>query len=281
MYFECGDKHLQAINKGCSFFSGSILLVEDEKARDSIVCDLIEQMGVTVIAANNGESAVQKWQKYQPSLIVIDLDGAVLDGLTAMRTIRYAEKYLPEHPHIPIIALAVEEITARVTDVGDAGGNGLITKPFEKSDFVCLFEQYLSQETKEGKARMDTAYKEADLPARVSMTLNLQVLNDLKVVLGEDIDILYNAFFSDANGVTENLTQELKKPAELMDLESISRSGHSMKSISQNVGAEALSAVSEQLESLAKEKKVLEIQNKIQMLLDEYNLLSEALNEER
>lgn len=66
-----------------------------------------------------------------------------------------------------------------------------------------------------------------------------------------------------------------------MDLECIYRSGHSMKSISQNVGAEALSVVSEQLESLAKENKVLEIQNKIQMLLDEYNLLSEALNEER
>jgi two-component system sensor histidine kinase/response regulator len=91
-----------------------ILIVEDNPANRLLLKQLMIQLGVEVLEAENGEQAIALWQQWQPNLIFMDMQMPVLNGYEATRQIRQQEQELTIEPRptpTKIIALTASAFT--------------------------------------------------------------------------------------------------------------------------------------------------------------------------
>ncbi len=106
--------------------SHRILVVDDDKNIVRLVQSYLEQAGMTVLTAYDGEQAQQVIRRERPDLIVLDLMLPKRDGWEITRWLR-ADEHLAA---IPILML-----TARVEDTDkilglELGADDYLTKPF-------------------------------------------------------------------------------------------------------------------------------------------------------
>lgn len=103
----------------------TVLVADDHLVNRKYMGALLEDMGHTVVFAENGEQACIAVQSHRPDLVLMDLHMPVLDGFDATRRIR--ESMGPKQ--LPIIALTADVFAqARDKAVG-CGMNGFVSKP--------------------------------------------------------------------------------------------------------------------------------------------------------
>jgi len=69
-----------------------ILLVEDNKFNQEVALGFLERFGCQVEVAENGQEALEKWEKNRYDILFMDVHMPVMDGFTATREIRRREK---------------------------------------------------------------------------------------------------------------------------------------------------------------------------------------------
>ncbi|MCO5211800.1 MAG: PAS domain S-box protein [Caldilinea sp.] len=103
----------------------TILLVEDAEATITVVRDYLEHAGFRVAVARNGREGIALARRLRPSLILMDVQMPILDGLDTVRLLRQE----PEHAHTPIIALTALALENDRERCLAAGMDDYIAKP--------------------------------------------------------------------------------------------------------------------------------------------------------
>lgn len=119
-----------------------VLLVEDNDLNMEVAKDLLEDLGVSVICARDGQEAVDIFEKMEAGsldLILMDLMMPVLDGYGATKKIRLSQK--KDASRIPIIALSANAFAEDVRRSKNAGMNGHLAKPIN----IPLLKQTLAK----------------------------------------------------------------------------------------------------------------------------------------
>lgn len=99
-------------------------------------------------------------------------------------------------------------------------------------------------------------------------TINLKAFENLKALVGSDfIGELIDTFLADA----PNIIQQLRDSLATRDVDTFRRAAHSLKSNADSFGASALTVQSRELEQLARENKLSEISNQLQVLEEAYD----------
>src|SRR5215213_6069167 len=80
----------------------TVLIVEDYEDARSFMKFLVESHGYQVIEASDGIEALDRFKKYHPDLVLMDISLPVVDGLTATKAIREVDG---AKSHVPIIAV--------------------------------------------------------------------------------------------------------------------------------------------------------------------------------
>ncbi|MGH7970307.1 MAG: ATP-binding protein, partial [Limisphaerales bacterium] len=103
-----------------------ILVVDDEQMVVELAKTTLENFGYRVITAPNGLEAVAVFQAHQAEikLLLTDTDMPVLDGLSAIRTIRNMT------PGLPVIAASGAERNLNDRANGDLKAVSLLAKPY-------------------------------------------------------------------------------------------------------------------------------------------------------
>jgi len=119
---------------------GKILVVDDEVNITQILEFSIGAEGYEVIAAQNGEEAIDKARREQPDLIILDIMMPIIDGYEACRIL----KANPLTKHIPVILL-----TAKGRDIDkrlgyEVGATDYIIKPFSPNKLIDRIHKLLS-----------------------------------------------------------------------------------------------------------------------------------------
>jgi len=110
-----------------------ILLVEDNKFNQDVIIYLLEDSGLIIDIANNGEEAVSMLNN-EYDLILMDIQMPIIDGYEATEIIRKQNRY------IPIIALSANAMKKDIEKSKNGGMNEHLTKPI---NFELLYEMLL------------------------------------------------------------------------------------------------------------------------------------------
>lgn len=124
-----------------------ILLAEDNDLNAEIAETLLGSYNFQVDRATNGEEALKGYLSKPVghySLILMDIQMPVMDGLTAAREIRKCGK--PGAHDIPIIAMSANAFQEDVERSLNAGMNAHTTKPIEIEKLVELLSNYLPKQ---------------------------------------------------------------------------------------------------------------------------------------
>jgi CheY-like chemotaxis protein len=129
-----------AVNAGLA-----VLVAEDNEINALLVRALLTRLGHRPTIAENGAVALEAWQAAQTagtpySLVLMDVQMPVMDGLEAARRIRAAERQAGVHP-TPILALTA---TAGADDreaALAAGMNEVLVKPLDRERLIEAIER--------------------------------------------------------------------------------------------------------------------------------------------
>lgn len=108
-----------------------ILVADDSPSIRQILLALLGRQGHQVFAAEDGQQALDLFQRHQPDLLLLDIMMPVLDGMEVARRIR-AEKL---DRWVPIIFLSALDRRENLVAGLEAGGDDFLAKPL---DFALL-----------------------------------------------------------------------------------------------------------------------------------------------
>lgn len=126
--------------------TGKIMIVEDEKKMRILVADYLKREGYEIIEAENGEVALEIFEKYNDiDLIILDIMMPKYDGWTVCREIRKSSS-------MPIVMLTAKSQDSDELLGFELGVDEYITKPFKPSILVArinaLFNRIKASESK-------------------------------------------------------------------------------------------------------------------------------------
>lgn len=116
-----------------------ILVVDDRDENLKVAIDLLKLVGFETNEAVNGQEAIEKFDSWNPHLILMDMRMPVMDGYEATRRIKSTEK----GKNIPIVALTASAFEDERKKVESLGMNGYIRKPFRESELFLTIGKIL------------------------------------------------------------------------------------------------------------------------------------------
>lgn len=113
-----------------------ILIVDDDSNIAELISIYLTKECFDTLIVNDGESALEEYQKYSPNLILLDLMLPGIDGYEVCREIRAKSQ-------IPIIMLSAKsEIFDKVLGL-ELGADDYIIKPFDSKELVARVKAVL------------------------------------------------------------------------------------------------------------------------------------------
>jgi CheY-like chemotaxis protein len=118
-----------------------VLLVEDSPDNQFLFRAFIKKMRCEMDLAENGAIGVEKFQAGHYDLVLMDMQMPVMDGYTAMRTIRQWEKEQGRDP-TPIVALTANSLQEMAEKSLAGGCDAYFTKPISRDKFLGIIAEY-------------------------------------------------------------------------------------------------------------------------------------------
>lgn len=130
----------------------NILVVEDNLINQRVLSAQLKKLGHTVHVANHGVEALRHLSQtpfsatpsaspsVPLSVVLMDIEMPVMDGLTCTRRIREMEAQGELSGHVPIIAVSANARREQVELAKSAGVDGAICKPFRVPELIGLIE---------------------------------------------------------------------------------------------------------------------------------------------
>lgn len=122
-----------------------VLVIDDDRTNIEIIINTLEQEGLTIISARNGEMGIKRALFAQPDLILLDVMMPGIDGFETCRRL----KVEPATQAIPILFMtALNEEDQKVKGF-DVGGVDYITKPVGQREVLARVKTHLNLQRKQ------------------------------------------------------------------------------------------------------------------------------------
>ena len=251
-------------------FTGRVLLVEDNIVNRKVARATLKQMGLEVLEAENGRLALELLAVETVDLVLMDMNMPVMDGLEAARRIRIAEASGQFPGRRPVIAMTANVLREAVDSCRQAGMDGFVPKPFQRSQITAELARWLPA-----------------APPNVSVPATAQ--ND-PLPMGDPIDVITYRRVEEAMGaemallvaefttITTHLLEDISRAAEQRDRNTIQLRAHTLRSSASSVGAAPLSALAAALEESASREGFADFGNASMPLQTEFSRARAALD---
>ena len=112
-----------------------ILLAEDSSDNRMLIRAYLKSGNYLIDEAENGENAIDKFMASQYDLVLMDIQMPIVDGYTAVRTIRQWEAN-HQRPRTPIIALTASAMNEAVNRSLQVGCDSHVSKPVKRTTLL-------------------------------------------------------------------------------------------------------------------------------------------------
>ena len=106
-----------------------ILVIEDEKSINYLICTVLTANHYDAISAYSGQEACTMLQAYRPDLIILDLGLPDMNGVDIIRRLR-------KESQIPIVVVSARTRENDKIEALDLGADDYITKPFSGGELL-------------------------------------------------------------------------------------------------------------------------------------------------
>jgi CheY-like chemotaxis protein len=233
--------------------SKRVLLVEDNMVNQEVALDLLGEVGLQIDLAENGQQAVERVQKQDYDLVLMDMQMPVLDGIGATRLIRA----LPGRASLPIIAMTANAFAEDRQRCLAAGMNDHVAKPVSGE---LLYETLLQWLPPEEDAEVETAppvtaapTTEADRLAALAKLTEIDVQSGLNNMMGR-VPSYLRLLSHFAEGAQAS-NERLKKALAGGEAEALRDAAHSVKGTSGALGLLDLHVRAQALEAAVRQKQ--------------------------
>ena len=127
-----------------------ILIVEDEELMSELLADNLRAEGYTVVIARDGREGLEKWQELEPSLVVLDVMLAHLNGF------ELCEKMRKVGNNVPVLFLSAKGETQNRIKGLSVGGDDYLPKPFDLNEFLLRVKNMLKRQSLGGEGNETT-----------------------------------------------------------------------------------------------------------------------------
>ncbi|WP_096608140.1 ATP-binding protein [Calothrix sp. NIES-2100] len=119
-----------------------ILILDDKWENRSVIVNLLEPVGFTVVEASNGQEGWEQVKIHKPDLIITDLIMPVMSGLEFIKSLRQSEEF----KQIAIIASSASVFANDQYKSIDVGANAFLPKPIEVETLLELLRHFMRVE---------------------------------------------------------------------------------------------------------------------------------------
>lgn len=270
-----------------------ILLVEDVPVNQMVALKMLQRLGYRADVANNGLEAIDSLQRQPYDIVFMDVQMPELDGLETTRSIC---KEWPTVSRPWIIAMTAHAMQGDKEECLNAGMDDYISKPIRITTLIEAFERYKNFKNSSSQGLVDpqkissvsqhlsvinNPYLSSQIQDSITnSSLDEETINSLRLMAGEDADILlaevFNSYLEDAPQRLQAIQDAITNQDALM----LQKSAHALKSLSVTVGAVHLAELAGELEVKGRTGLVGHVESLIEQLTQEYENVKVALQQE-
>ncbi len=118
-----------------------VLVAEDNEVNQIVFTQILQGTGLSFLVVNNGEEAVEAWERHTPRLIMMDVSMPVMNGHQATMLIR--EKEQGQGHRVPIIGVTAHALESDRELCLDAGMDDYMSKPISPELLEDKIRQWL------------------------------------------------------------------------------------------------------------------------------------------
>ncbi len=111
-----------------------ILAAEDNVVNQAVLKNFLQAAGHDVKFVENGLLAVDACKTQDFDIVLMDISMPVMDGVEALREIRFLERDRSVKSGVPIIAVSAHAMSQQIDEYLQAGFDGYITKPVKPAE---------------------------------------------------------------------------------------------------------------------------------------------------
>lgn len=120
--------------------NGKILIVDDNPAVCKFLEHLLRSQAFETVTAGDGQTALEKFLRFQPDLVLLDVVMRGLNGYEVCRRI----KSNPNTRLTPVVLISALSTTYARTRSHEAGADGFLNKPFDTRELLGRLRSLLS-----------------------------------------------------------------------------------------------------------------------------------------
>lgn len=120
-----------------------ILVADDNLLNRRLAGAILENHDLGYDNAENGKIALDCYLNGEYSLILMDVQMPVMDGIECTKRIRELEKESKSTSPIPIIAVTTFTMNNDRKNCFDAGMNDILAKPYRTDDLIKIISKYI------------------------------------------------------------------------------------------------------------------------------------------
>ena len=128
------------------YYSGNILVAEDNVSNQKLIEILLTRMGFEVTMVSDGRAALEAVLGGHFDLVFMDMQMPVMNGYEATAALR------KKGAKLPIIALTANAMKEDETECMSAGCDGYLTKPVNRRMLTALLDRYVGSTTSDKPA---------------------------------------------------------------------------------------------------------------------------------
>ncbi|PZQ65378.1 MAG: DNA-binding response regulator [Phenylobacterium zucineum] len=133
----------------------TIVVVDDEADSLNFLLDTLDQAGMTVLVASDGQGALDLLRQVTPDLVLMDAVMPVMNGFEACRQLKRDKRF----EHLPVIFMTGLSETEHVVEGLTAGGVDYLAKPIVVEELLARIRVHLSNArmTHRSQAALDSS----------------------------------------------------------------------------------------------------------------------------
>ena len=154
----------EQLNTAQPLLHGKVLVAEDHLDLQDLVKHLLNKLGVKLDIVGNGLLAIKAIEENDYDLVILDIQMPVMDGLTAMKTLK-EKKYKK-----PVVAMTANAMKKDRDECKAAGFTDFVSKPINRNELYSVLAKYLkSNKTNESNITMLTSNLLTDEPDLIDL----------------------------------------------------------------------------------------------------------------